>query len=205
LAEFDTLVAQIDDQPMRALVEACFTGDIRTKLVTMPASVHHHGAAIGGLLAHTLRVARIAMAMVELAPDRIDRDVLLAAALLHDVAKIDAYLPEPGAGESERGRLFGHVLLGLLRVAEALPRIPDLSAEQAQAVLHAIAAAHGRLEYGAPVMPATLEALLLHHADLVEARIESALTAYERMAVGETWTAYLPALGGPLQAPPAQS
>jgi 3'-5' exoribonuclease len=198
-ADLAALVAGIPDPALRALVERCLPPAARARFLAAPASVARHGAAVGGLAAHSVRVARLALAFADVLVPQAERGVLVAAALCHDLGKLDANRDEPGAGVTDAGRLVGHVVLGILRVARAADGVPDLSPERAVAVLHAVAAAHGRLEWGAPVVPATLEALLVHLADLAEARVESALAATEAANPGSDWTAYLPAFGTALR------
>jgi 3'-5' exoribonuclease len=200
-AEFDALVAGIADPGLRGLVETCLVGAERDRFALMPAAVRHHGAAVGGLLAHTVRVARIALALTEIVGAGVDRDVVLAAALLHDLGKLDELVSEPGAGVTPAGTLVGHVGLGLLRVAAAAERVSGLTPERRQAVLHAVLAAHGRVEHGAPVVPATVEALIVHLADLAEATLAAAQEATERAEPGAGWTPYLPRFGTRLRVP----
>jgi 3'-5' exoribonuclease len=198
-SDLAALMARHLDPPLRALADACLPPAERARFLAAPASVGRHGAALGGLAAHSVRVARLALAFADVLVPQADRGVLVAASLTHDLGKLEANLDEPGAGVTEAGRLAGHVLLGALRVARAAERVPDLDSGRAGAVLHAVAAAHGRLEWGAPVVPATLEALLVHLADLAEARVEAALAATEAADPGSGWTAYLPEFGTALR------
>lgn len=119
LADLDALVGGIEDAALRALVRACFGPAVRERFAVAPAGVRHHGAAVGGLLAHTVRVARTALALTELVPHVVDRDVVVSAALLHDLGKVDELVPDPGAGLTDPGRLLGHVLLGAVAVLRA--------------------------------------------------------------------------------------
>jgi 3'-5' exoribonuclease len=194
LADLDALIAAIADPPLRAWVVACL-GPERDRLAHHPAAVRHHGAVVGGLLTHLVRVGRTALALAALAPGIVDRDVLLAAALLHDLGKLTELSDDPGAEPTARGRLYGHVVLGVLQMAAGAGDVAGLDPARRDAVVHAALAAHGRLEWGAPVVPATLEALLLHEADRAEARVEAALAALERTPAGAAWTAYLPGFG----------
>lgn len=201
LADLDALVDGIEDAALRALVRACFGPAVRERFAVAPAGVRHHGAAVGGLLAHTVRVARTALALTELVPHVVDRDVVVSAALLHDLGKVDELVPDPGAGLTDPGRLLGHVLLGAVAVLRASTAAPGLPRDRVEAVLHAIVAAHGRVEYGALVPPATIEALVLHHADAAEATLDAALVAVERAGPGAVWTPYLPKFHGSLRVP----
>ena len=202
MADLDALIAGISDKPLRALVEAVFTDGGRDRFAVHPAAKVNHGAVAAGLLTHTVRVTQMALALGAFVP-MIDRGLLLAAALLHDIGKLDELQSEPGADLTERGKLLGHVTLGLLKVQEVAATIPDLSEERRDLLLHVIQAAHGKREYGAPVVPATFEALVLSLADSAESTIEIGLEVVERMPPGEQWTSYLRKLGTSFQVPVA--
>jgi 3'-5' exoribonuclease len=191
LGDLDALIARIADPALRSWVNRCFDDATRERFSRHPASVVHHGAALGGLLAHSLLVARLALALADGFPARIDRDVLTAAALLHDIGKLDEVVAEPGGGFTDRGTLIGYVALGALHASRIATTAPDLDPARVDLVLHAMLAAHGRREYGAPTLPATLEAMIVHLADLAEARLSAAVEAIERAPAADAWTPYL--------------
>jgi 3'-5' exoribonuclease len=201
-AELDALITGIGDEPLRALVEAVFDDDARARFAVHPAARRNHGAVVAGLLTHTVRVTQMALALATFVPV-IDNDLLLAAALLHDIGKLDELSEQPGVEYTEPGKLLGHVTLGMLRVNEIATTIPDLAPDRKQLLLHVIQAAHGKKEYGAPVVPATFEALLLSLSDDAESKIEARLEAVERMPPGAPWTPYVKNFQTPFRVPDA--
>ncbi|MFW6189638.1 MAG: 3'-5' exoribonuclease YhaM family protein [Planctomycetota bacterium] len=161
------------------------------------ATVHHHNYT-GGLLEHTLEVWNLADRIGELYPGRFDRDLLMAAAALHDVGKVNAYRLKAGISEpTEVGELLDHVFVSASMVSNlwdsaVRPEVPDERAEEAAdtktRLLHAILAHHGKMEWGSPVLPRTPEAVLIHHCDVISANLHTCFNALEEAPEGEAWT-----------------
>lgn len=173
-AELDARIARLDDG-MAALMRMALDGEAGERFRTWPAAHQRHAAVRHGLLAHSLHVANIARLLGEAyGPDGLlyDRDLVLAASLLHDIGKVRTLPPVAGAAVSDEARLFDHVTLSVLMVkAAAAQADPPIEPGRLDKLLHAIAAHHGRQEWGAPVEPQTVEALLVHLADLVESQL----------------------------------
>jgi 3'-5' exoribonuclease len=143
----------------------------RARFARCPASTMGHHAKLGGLLQHTCEVAHVAGLAAAVFPEA-DRDLLLAGALLHDLGKLEAYEWRGAPVFTPPGRAIGHVVLGSLlldRLVHASPDAPCTPLEL-QLLHHLILSHHGKLEFGAPVPPLTLEAELLHHADQISAK-----------------------------------
>jgi 3'-5' exoribonuclease len=190
LGFFDYLRGEVSDRRLAAVVaavfdEPCFMDAFRE----CPAGQSHHHAYCGGLLEHTVSVAALCEHAAQ-AYERVDRDLLLAAALLHDVGKVDELVWDTSIGYSDTGRLIGHVVLGERRVSAAMSRLGDLvPVELALRLSHVILSHHGELEWGAPKRPCTLEALVLHHVDNLDAKVAGFLeTVSSAAAVEERWT-----------------
>ncbi|MGH7675809.1 MAG: HD domain-containing protein [Gemmatimonadales bacterium] len=161
-------------------------GEFRSRYGQCPASVAGHHAALGGLLKHTVEVAAIGRVIARVAGA--DTDLVLTGVLLHDIGKVEAYRWDRLFEYTPAGHLIGHVVLGALllerRLAEA--GAPTCSAEERLLLHHLILSHHGRLEFGSPVMPMTLEAEVLHWADNASARTASMADALkEAEAFGE--------------------
>jgi 3'-5' exoribonuclease len=128
---------------------------------------------LGGLLRHTWEVASIARSICRTTPA--DPDLVLSGALLHDIGKLEAYSWERSFEFSARGHLYGHVVLGSLMLQQRLHECPGhhCTTDEVDTLQHLILSHHGKLEFGAPVEPKTLEAELLHYADDTSAKLDS--------------------------------
>ncbi|MDO5554182.1 MAG: HD domain-containing protein [Planctomycetia bacterium] len=159
----------------------------RLALQNTAASRIHHHAYQGGLLEHTLSVARIALGLVEhyqsYYPNQkrlVSKPLVVAGAILHDVGKIREMTSSPiMPGHTQEGELVGHAILGRDIVREAGPQV-NLD-RKTQLLLEHIILSHSRFpDWGAPKLPMSLEALIVHQADYAEATYASALRAVEQ-------------------------
>ncbi|MDZ4257518.1 MAG: HD domain-containing protein [Gemmatimonadales bacterium] len=142
-----------------------------------PGTGHH--AAIGGLLQHTSEVVSIGRQMARVA--HADAELVVAAAMLHDIGKLESYSWETGVFDTtERGRLIGHIVLGAMmlreRIGAAAP--PPCTGDEQLILEHLVLSHHGELQFGSPVRPLTLEAEILHYADNASAKTASINEAY---------------------------
>ncbi len=169
--ELARLIGEISDRPLKKLLEQVFQGDALKQFSTAPAAKQMHHAYIGGLLEHTLSVTGLAIRLAEHYPS-LDRDLLVAGALLHDLGKIRefSYSSVP-FDYTEPGRLVGHLVLGSEMVRRAAANVTDLPPERLDRLIHLILSHHGRHEFGAPCLPMTAEAILLHHVDDIDAKM----------------------------------
>jgi 3'-5' exoribonuclease len=202
-SELRRLVETVTSAELRRVLLAVF-GDTTflDRFLACPGAQAHHHAYVGGLAEHTVAVARVCELLSELYPQA-DADLLMTAALLHDVGKVDELEVDGGIHCTTKGRLLGHVVLGEQRVRLALSRRALSVSEQTLTLLsHAMLSHHGELEWGAPKRPSTLEALLLHHADNMDAKAAGFmdLTAHAA-AVNESWTDAQNLFRRPLHAP----
>jgi len=173
-AELDALLASIQDPHLSRLLESIF-GDAQTyqAFIQSPAAKRYHHACVGGLLEHTLAVARLVGVACELYAE-LDPDLALTLALLHDLGKIRAY--DPITFEiTDAGALWAHLYISAREVERHIDGLPGFPKELRLRVVHALLAHHGRLENGSPVLPMTLEAIVLHDADKLDADAQGAL------------------------------
>lgn len=169
-------IQSITDPSLRKTCESIITFD---NFFTCPASLSFHHAYEGGLLAHTVEVVDIALGiyrMYGLQGAQQDFGVLIAAALWHDVLKIEEYERSETAAPSgimwrhtdTYGKRIGHICGGAAAF-HYFAGVSGVNIETIDAVTHCILAHHGRKEWGSPVEPQTLEALILHQSDMLSA------------------------------------
>src|SRR6476661_5467034 len=149
----------------------------RERFEACPASTVGHHAELGGLLRHTWEVASIGRAIARTCGA--DRDLVLAGALLHDIGKLEAYRWDGAFETTEAGALLGHVTLGMVMLDRRLQAEPIPPCTEGERLLlqHLVASHHGRQEFGAAMLPMTLEAEILHFADNASAKSASMAAA----------------------------
>jgi 3'-5' exoribonuclease len=173
--------------PWRELVaRLLLDGSLAERFAVAPAARGMHHAYVGGLLEHTLSMAEVARLLAAHYP-YVNSSLLLSGVLLHDIGKAEAYSLDEGLGHSDDGRLIGHILRGALLIEREAAELA-FPAEELQQLLHLIASHHGTLEWGSPVVPRTLEAVLLHQIDLLDSRIAGYLDHVRNDAGGGVWT-----------------
>jgi len=189
-AELNALIASIGETPLRQLLRSLLDNDTETghAFRLAPAAKHNHHAYLGGLIEHTLSVAQLCDRLAEHYGPDIDRELLITGALLHDVGKIREIGARAGFPYTDEGKLLGHILLGLQIVADAAAAIEGLPAERLLLLQHLIASHQGRYEWQSPREPRTLEGIVLHYADDLDAKLNQAGSLLS--AVDSGWTAY---------------
>ena len=194
--ELDELIYSVQDRPLRALLLRLLGAETESGRAfrRSPAAKFNHHAYVGGLLEHTLSVTKIADMISRHYGFEVDRDLLVTGALLHDIGKIEEIGLEAGFPYTGRGKLLGHILIGLDRVAAEGRTVEDLDAARLDLVLHLIASHQGKYEWQSPREPRILEAVLLHHADDLDAKMQLALDLTRN--VDDGWTEYSRNLGG---------
>ncbi len=170
LQEYKKIAFSFKNPHLKALMEKILADEkIVEKLKVAPGGKLWHHSYIGGLLEHTLKIAEICQKtgqMYELA----DKDLLVIGALLHDIGKITSYQISTFIDFTDEGRLLGHIAEGDRIVSEKIKEIPDFPEELAFKIRHLILSHQGELEMGSPVVPQTLEAIILHYADEMDAK-----------------------------------
>jgi len=200
-AELTRLLGTIRPGPVRELVDQVLADDeLMAVFKRSPAGVKQHHAYAGGLLEHVVNLLHLADTIAPRYP-AVDRDLLLAGVLLHDIGKTLELESERGFSYTDAGQLLGHVLLGLELVDEKIRAVEDrtgqaFAAETAVRIKHMIASHHGEYAFGAPKLPMTLEAIALHHLDQLDARMAGTLQLMQNeAALDGGWTQYHANLG----------
>lgn len=162
--------AELEDPFVSELFERMVSDEeFWTAFCAAPAAKAMHHARIGGLLEHSTQCLRIARLLAEEYP--VDRDVLLFGAAFHDVGKVrELSWDSGGFAYTTEGRLIGHVVLGERLVSGYMAEIPGFPDEMRMRISHVLLAHQGELNYGSPSQPKTLEALLVHMIDNLDAR-----------------------------------
>ena len=190
VAEFKLLAAAVLDPQLRKVLRAVF-GDAQffERFSRCPGSQSYHHAHTSGLIEHTIAVAGMCRTLADQYPQA-DSDVLLCAALLHDIGKCDELTFDTAIEYTDQGRLVGHVVLGAQRLQGAITRARlKIDAGRLMRLEHAMISHHGELEWGSPKRPSTLEALLLHHVDNLDAKAAGFVALLGPAArVEESWT-----------------
>lgn len=185
MAALQKWAASIEDEDYRAVAEAMLERHGQA-LERIPAAKSVHHAFLGGLLMHTANMMKLADFLAELYRDTIDRSLLLAGTLLHDMAKEQEFVFSQlglATDYSVKGQLLGHLVMGAqeaARVAETL-HVPE---EKLVLLQHLILSHHGEPEFGAAVRPLCAEAELLSLIDAVDSRMEIYRETYDTMDAG---------------------
>lgn len=167
------LSSELTFKPWAALCKSVLRDEsIRASLLSAPGAKAIHHAYAGGLLEHTLAIMRICKALSLLYP-QVDKEILLVAALFHDLGKAFELSHGISREYTDAGRLLGHIQIGLEILEPFLRKTKDLPESLAMHLKHLIVAHHGELAFGSPCLPQTMEAFVLHYADNLDAKINT--------------------------------
>lgn len=159
------------------------------KFKTAPAAKKMHHAYIGGLLEHTLSMTSLADKIAG-HYSGIDRDLLIAGTILHDIGKVTEFEYQSKIDYSDEGRLLNHIIIGIEMVDEKLSGIEDFPKDQIPLLKHMIVSHHGTREFGSPEPPKTIEAVLLNYIDEIDSKVNGIRNFIASEAPNETWTSY---------------
>jgi 3'-5' exoribonuclease len=160
-----------------------------------PAAKMMHHAYLGGLLEHVVGLCGLAQQIAHHYPE-LDVDLLLMAAILHDVGKLEELCYERSLGYTTEGQLLGHIVMELETVTRAVDKIPGFPPKLKTVVQHILISHHGEYEFGSPKLPMTREALVFHYMDDLDSKLGAIRAALSHPAVGDDeWSVYSGALG----------
>lgn len=184
-------ITSIKDMNLRLLTEDFFITDKefvkKFKNHSAAKSIHH--SFMGGLLEHTLSVVNMCDYYASNYPI-INRDLLISAALLHDIGKMEELSPFPRNDYTDKGQLLGHIFIGANQVTEKIKNIANFPEKLAGELIHCILSHHGELEYGSPKKPATIEAMALHFADNTDAKLQTMTELLNSYDSNVEWMGY---------------
>ena len=184
------LIGRTENEYLKKLLESFFVEDeafIRAFRTSSAAKTVHHGF-VGGLLEHTLSVAKLCEYFCKTYPI-LKRDLLITAALCHDIGKTKELSLFPENDYTDDGQLLGHIVMGAEMVGEKARQIPGFPPVLEAELKHCILAHHGEYEYGSPKKPALIEAAALNLADNADAKLETFSEALQG-ATGYGWLGY---------------
>ncbi|MFL6352195.1 MAG: 3'-5' exoribonuclease YhaM family protein [Bryobacteraceae bacterium] len=193
-AELQATIASIQNSHLRALLEMVFSDARVARLYRLaPAAKNIHHACRGGLIEHVLSLCKLCR-LTASHYQNLDIDLLLTGAILHDLGKIDELAYARSFGYSSEGQLLGHIVIGMRILAGKFDQVADFPAKLRILVEHMIISHHGELEFGSPKVPAFPEALLLHHLDNLDSKMEAMRVAVSRDRVENEFTGWVAAL-----------
>ena len=159
-----------------------------------PAAKVMHHAYLGGLLEHVVSLCGLAKQVAAHYPE-LDLDLLLTAAILHDVGKLDELCYERAIGYTVEGQLLGHIVMEVETVSKAINGIEGFPPNLKTVVQHLLISHHGEYEFGSPKLPMIREALVFHYLDDVDSKLAAARAALDVDTGDPEWSAYSGALG----------
>ena len=191
VGEFRERVANLQDPHLRQLMAAFLEDEnFLRRYSTAPAAKAMHHVYLGGLLEHSLAVAALADDVCRRYPG-VQRDLLVAGALLHDIGKVAELCYERTFDYTDEGKLLGHIVMGTEMVEEKIRTLPGFPRETAVLLKHLLLSHHGQYEYGSPKRPKTLEAVILNFIDDLDAKINGVRTHIEKEPENPSaWTSY---------------
>ena len=185
--ELNQYITTIRNEHLRKLAAGFFVQDAAFAKVfashSAAKSVHH--SFVGGLLEHTLSVVKLCDFFCKQYP-LLNRDLLLVAAMFHDIGKTKELSVFPENDYTDEGQLIGHIIIGAQMVQEKINAMPGFPKKLENELIHCILAHHGELEYGSPKKPALLEALALNFADTTDAKMETMRELLANVPEGDT-------------------
>ena len=168
--------------------------EIAAKYKRAPAAKVMHHAYLGGLLEHVISLCGLAKQVAEHYPE-LDTDLLLTAAILHDVGKLDELCYERAVGYTVEGQLLGHIMMEFETVSKAIDAIEGFPVNLKTVVQHLLISHHGQYEFGSPKLPMIREALAFHYLDDLDSKLAAVRAALALDSGEPEWSAYSGALG----------
>lgn len=186
VAELREIIAGLGE-PWQGLVAHLLLDDAFLKqFASAPAARGMHHAYVGGLLEHTLSMTAVATMLADFY-SYVNKDLLISGTLLHDMGKTMEYQSTGGFAFTEDGRMVGHIVRAIVMIETAAAQL-NFPEDDLRQLVHLVASHHGRLEWGSPVAPKTLEAILLHQVDLLDSRVQGYFDHLNNESADNGWT-----------------
>ena len=192
ISELNDVISSIKNIHIKKLLDTVLSDNAFEKYIRVPAGKSWHHSYLHGLLEHTLEIIKICELMCEFHKS-VNRDLLLAGAILHDFGKTEELSYENNFDYTDKGKLIGHIVIAASFIERTIENIKDFPEDLKNQLIHLILSHQGKLEYASPVEPKTLEAIILYHADELSAKTNAYKNAIEiDEKTGNRWTRFLP-------------
>lgn len=189
--ELRTVIAGLGDPFVRRLCESIVNDEpVLKRLKRCPAGKTVHHAYVGGLLEHKLSCIRVAELLCAHYGPVVNRDVVIAGLLFHDLGKIYELDWERSFEYTEEGQLVGHLAIGFEMITERALAIPEFPPRLLRVLRHCVLSHHGKIEFGSPKLPVTLESFLVAAVDDLDGRFNQYAGILEGLPERETWSAF---------------
>ena len=190
--EIENYIKSVNNKELRMLLDSFFDDKIfLEKFQTSPSAITHHHNYIGGNLEHTIGVTKLCEKICEMYTN-VDRDMVITGAILHDIGKLKEYETTAAIGKTNEGNFIGHIVMGDRWIREKIEKIrakETFSKETEDRICHILLSHHGKYEFGSPRMPKTVEAMIVHAADMMDSQVKNFMQIIEegRKNVEEDW------------------
>lgn len=180
----------VENKNLKTLLDAFWAdADFIVEFKSAPAAKAMHHSYLGGLIEHTLSATLLADKIAG-HYSGVDRDLLIAGTILHDIGKIKELDYKIKIDYSDRGRLLSHIVIGVLMLREKIRSIKDFPEQAAVLLEHMVVSHHGSKEFGSPEPPKTIEAVLLNYIDEIDAKVSGIREFIESEDTQDNWTSY---------------
>jgi 3'-5' exoribonuclease len=187
--DFFQLLNEIEDPYIASVFSVLIRkNDVLEKFFLFPASVGVHHVYLGGLLEHSLSMAHMGKHVADITGA--DKDIIIAGSLLHDIGKVEELCVKGGFQYSDRGRLMGHIALGTLMFEGLAQEVNGFPEHTSDMLAHIIISHHGVEEWGSPKKPMSIEALIVHYLDDLDAKVMGVKEHMKENMADEKWTEY---------------
>ena len=176
-------ISSIEDGQVKDLLNQFFNDpDFVKQYTSSPSAITHHHNYVGGNLEHSVGVVRLCKSICEMY-DGINRDIVIAGAILHDIGKLKEYRAGAAIDKTDEGNFIGHIVMGdrwiREKIAELREKGKDFEQDLEDRLCHIILSHHGKYEFGSPRMPKTIEAAVIHAADMMDSQVKNFIQTIE--------------------------
>jgi 3'-5' exoribonuclease len=186
-------IKEVENEQLRNLIDQFFKNEEFVKDFKLsPSAMTHHHNYIGGNIEHTVGVIRLCKNVCEMYPNA-NLDLVISGAILHDVGKLKEYVSTASIEKTDIGNWIGHIVMGDRWIREKICELKkngkDFDSELENKICHIILSHHGRYEYGSPRMPKTVEAMIVHQADMMDSQVKNFMQNIEegRKTSDDSW------------------